>query len=183
MPWQVSPQGRCLKFLIASHFPLAHLLGLLDAHKIMPKIDLEIVKRVLEENNTDIQKLNAIIEDLKHQIQIEEEERANRTPPVKKQFVVLLSDSDGQLTEKDITGWILQIPEDDSPVTTCERIIRATHNYNATPKGRRLPVKTIGEACEVVGPKFMKEEHVWVKTKTPILAVATPNTIPRDSSD
>ena len=112
----------------------------------MPKIDLDIVKRVLEQNNTDIQKLNAIIDDLKLQIQIEEEERANRPPPVKKQFVVLLADADGALAEKDITGWILQIPEDDSPAVTSERIIRATYNYNATPKGRRLPVKTIGEA-------------------------------------
>jgi hypothetical protein len=149
----------------------------------MPKIDLDIVKRVLEQNNTDIQKLNAIIDDLKLQIQIEEEERANRPPPVKKQFVVLLADADGALAEKDITGWILQIPEDDSPATTSERIIRATHNFNATPKGQRLPVKTIGEACEAVGPKFMKEENVWVKTKTPILAVATPNTIPTDTSE
>ena len=149
----------------------------------MPKIDLDIVKRVLEQNNTDIQKLNAIIDDLKLQIQIEEEERANRPPPVKKQFVVLLADADGALAEKDITGWILQIPEDDSPAVTSERIIRATYNYNATPKGRRLPVKTIGEACEVVGHKFMKEENVWVKTKTPILAVATPNTIPTDNSE
>ncbi len=149
----------------------------------MPKIDLEIVKRVLENNNTDIQKFNAIIDDLKHEIQIEEEERANRPPPVKKQFVVLLADADGALAKKDITGWILQIPEDDSPVTTSERIIRATYNYNATPKGRRFPVRTIGEACEVVGPKFMKEENVWVKTKTPILAVATPNTIPTDNSE
>lgn len=149
----------------------------------MPKIDLDIVKRVLEQNNTDIQKLTAIIDDLKLQIQIEEEERANRPPPVKKQFVVLLADADGTLAEKDITGWILQIPEDDSPAVTSERIIRATYNYNATPKGRRLPVKTIGEACEVVGPKFMKEENVWVKTKTPILAVATPNTIPTDNSE
>ena len=149
----------------------------------MPKIDLDIVKRVLEQNNTDIQKLNAIIDDLKLQIQIEEEERANRPPPVKKQFVVLLADADGALAEKDITGWILQIPEDDSPAVTSERIIRATYNYNATPKGRRLPVKTIGEACEVVGPKFMKEENVWVKTKTNILAVATPNTIPTDNSE
>ncbi|NCG09207.1 MAG: hypothetical protein GWO81_06525 [Verrucomicrobia bacterium] len=149
----------------------------------MPKIDLDIVKRVLEQNNTDIQKLTAIIDDLKLQIQIEEEERANRPPPIKKQLVVLLADNDGTLAEQDITGWILQIPEDDSPVTASERIIRATHNYNATPKGRRLPVKTIGEACEVIGPKFMKEENVWVKTKTPVLAVATPNTIPTDNSE
>ena len=81
----------------------------------MPKIDLEEVSRALKNNNTDIQKINEIMADLKMVIQAEEEERANRPPPVKKQFVVALADADGALADEDITGWVLQIPEDDHP--------------------------------------------------------------------
>lgn len=149
----------------------------------MPKIDLEEVSRALKNNNTDIQKINEIMADLKMVIQAEEEERANRPPPVKKQFVVALADADGALADKDITGWVLQIPEDDHPATAGERVMRAAYAYNTTPKGSRLPVQSIGEACEAVGPKFMKEENVWVKTRTPILAVAVPNKIPTDNCD
>ena len=149
----------------------------------MHKIDLELITQVLQNNNTDIQKINAIMDDLKMAVRAEEEERANRPPPVKKQFVMLLTDPDGSLAERDLTGWVLQIPEDDSPVVVTERVTRAAYQYNITPKGRRLPVKSLGEACEVVTAKLLREENVWVKTKTPVLAVTAPNAIPMETQD
>ena len=44
----------------------------------MPKIDIETIKQILHRNESDIQKVNSILEDLKLEIQIQEEERANR---------------------------------------------------------------------------------------------------------
>ncbi len=149
----------------------------------MPKIDVETLKFILQRNETDIRKINEIMQDINMELQAEEEERANRPPPVKKQFVVMLADHDGSLADKDITGWIAQIPEDDSPTTTAPRIISAAYEFNTTPKGRRMPVQTIGEACEVVSAKLFKEQNVWVKTKTPILAVPVDNAIPTDTSE
>lgn len=147
----------------------------------MSKIDIETIKQILHRNESDIQKINSILEDLKQEILILEEERANRPPPVKKQFVVLLADADGTLTDRDITGWVLQIPEDDSTTSAPERIITAAYEYNTTPKGRRIPVQSVGEACEVVTAKLFKEQNVWVKTKTPVLAVAVPNKLPTET--
>ena len=46
-----------------------------------------------------------------------------------------------------------------------------------------MPVQTIGEACEVVSAKLFKEQNIWVKTKTPILAVPVDNAIPMDTSE
>jgi len=146
----------------------------------MPKIDVETVKSILQRNEPDIRKVAEIMQDIEMELKAEEEERANRPPPVKKQFTVVLSDPEGELSGKDITGWVLQIPEEDSPATAPERVIRAAYEFNATPKGRRLPVQTIGEACEVVTAKLMKEQNVWVKTKTPILAITAPNQIPTE---
>lgn len=147
----------------------------------MAKIDIDTIKQILHRNEFDIKKVNAIMDDLKQEIQIQEEERANRPPPVKKQFVVVLADSDGALAERDITGWVLQIPEEESVSEAPQKIISAAYEYNATPKGRRIPVQTLGEACEVVSAKLLKEQNVWVKTKTPVLAVAAPNQLPSDS--
>lgn len=146
----------------------------------MPKIDVETLKFILQRNETDIRKVNDILQDIEMELQAEEEERANRPPPVKKQFSIVLADSEGALAGKDITGWVVQIPEDDSVTVAPERIIRAAYEYNATPKGRRMPVQTIGEACEAVSAKFFKEQNIWVKTKVPVLAVATANKIPTE---
>jgi hypothetical protein len=146
----------------------------------MPKIDVETIKFILQRNETDIRKINDILQDIQQELQAEEEERANRPPPVKKQFSIVLADSEGALAGKDLTGWVVQIPEDDSVTVAPDRIIRAAYEYNATPKGRRMPVQTIGEACEAVSAKFFKEQNIWVKTKVPVLAVATANKIPTE---
>ena len=149
----------------------------------MPKIDIDTLKFILQRNESDIRKISAIMEEIKLELQAEEEEKANRPPPVKKQFVVMLSDPDGSMADIDITGWVLQIPEDDSMVTAPEKVISAAYEFNTTPKGRRMPVQTIGEACEAVSAKIFKEQNVWIKTKTPVLAVPVNNQIPTETSE
>jgi hypothetical protein len=149
----------------------------------MPKIDVETLKFILQRNETDIRKINEIMSDIQIELQAEEEERANRPPPVKKQFSIVLADDGGLLEGKDLTGWVVQIPEDDSVTVAPERIIRAAYEFNTTPKGRRMPVETIGEACEIVTAKLFKEQNIWVKTKVPVLAVATNNKIPMEKVD
>lgn len=149
----------------------------------MPKIDVETLKFILQRNETDIRKINDIMQEIEMELKAEEEERANRPPPVKKQFSIVLADNDGILADKDLTGWVVQIPEDDSVTVAPERITRAAYEYNTTPKGRRMPVQTIGEACEAVTAKFFKEQNIWVKTKIPVLAVATQNQIPMEKTE
>ena len=149
----------------------------------MAKIDVETLKYILQRNETDIRKINEIMQDIQMELQAEEEERANRPPPVKKQYTILLSDNDGSLVKKDLTGWIVQIPEDESATSTGDRIIRAAHEFNTTPKGIRMPVKTIGEACEAVTAKNFKEQQVWVRTKTPVMVVAAPNALPMERTE
>lgn len=145
----------------------------------MPKVDIDIVKMVLTRNEVDVRKVAQIIEDIQVEVnaQIDDEDKP---PPVKKQFVMMVSDPQGHLEGKDLTGWVLQIPEEDSPYTAEERLCRGAYDYNATKKGSRNPVKTIGEACEYVTTRFFKEHNVWVKNKEPVLVVRTTNKIPTD---
>lgn len=149
----------------------------------MPKIEVETLKFILQRNEPDVRKVAAIMEEVAMELKAEEEEKANRPPAVKKQFVVLLSDADGSLAKKDLTGWVLQIPEADNPATTPEKVITAAYEFNTTPKGRRMPIETIGEACEAISAKFFKEQQVWVKTKTPLLIIPVNNKIPMDKSE
>ncbi len=79
----------------------------------MPKIDIETLKFILQRNEPDIRKIAGIMQEIELELKAEEEEKALRPPAVKKQNVLLVSDPDGSLKEKDIVGWIAQIPEDD----------------------------------------------------------------------
>lgn len=149
----------------------------------MPKIDVETLKFILQRNETDIRKVAEIMNEIELELKAEEEERALRPPAVKKQFVMLVSDPEGVLDKKDMVGWVAQIPEDDSIASTAGRIHSAAYEHNATPKGSRMPVETVGEACEVITAKLFKEQNVWVKSKTPLLIVSIDNKIPIDKAE
>lgn len=146
----------------------------------MAKVDLDLVKLILQRNLDDPTTITQVMEDinleLKAQAELEE-----KPPPVKKQYVMLVSDPEGELEGKDLVGWVVQIPEEDSVQTANERLIRGAYDFMQTPKGRRLPVQSIGEACEHVSARLFKEHQVWVRTKEPVLLVTTDNKIPLES--
>ncbi len=144
----------------------------------MAKVDLDLLKFVLQKNEIDIRKVNSIIEDIEQEIKIQKEENPP-APRIPKQFAVMISDPEGQLPEADFVAWVLQMPEEDSPALLQEKIHQAAYDFNQTPKGRRMPVKSVGEACEVVPARIFKEHQVWVKTKEPVLMLRTDNAIPR----
>lgn len=146
----------------------------------MAKVDLDIVKYVLEHSDQfDVRQVAGLIEQI-NKAQEEIDSEKPKTPTVKKQFVILVSDPNNELPDNDFVGWVAQIPEDDSPATTEERLHKAAYEFNTTPRGRKLPVTTIGEACESVPARLLKENDVWVKTKEPVLIVKSNNAIPMD---
>ena len=142
-------------------------------------MDLELVKMVLQRNELEVTQVAQIIEDINVELaaQVDEEEKP---PPVKKQFVMLVSDPEEKLAGENLVGWVLQLPEDDSPYVVTERLIRSAYEHNQSKKGRRLPVKTIGEVCEHVPARLAKEQNLWIKTKEPVLLVRTDNLVPTD---
>ncbi len=145
----------------------------------MPKIDVSKVAEILKKNQIDPSVLRRVIEEMNLAVQ-PELGKEEKPPPVKKQFVVLVSDPEGRLPKNDFVGWVLQIPENESPATTPDRIFRSVYDYNTTKKGRLYPAKTVGEALENISAKNFKEADVWVKTKTPVLVLKTDNEIPKE---
>ena len=145
----------------------------------MPKIEVNKVAEILKKNDISPAILRRIIEEMNLAVQPDPAEE-EKPPAVKKQFVILVSDPDGRMPKNDFVGWVLQIPENESPATTRDRIFRSTYDFNTTKKGQLLPAKTVGEAIENVPAKFFKEADVWVKTKTPVLVLKTDNEIPKE---
>lgn len=148
------------------------------------KASIETVNTVLCEEELEPNRITKILRKIEEQAAAEAEaDKANREPPVKKQFVIVVSDPRGTLPSEDYVGWVCQIPEDDPTADTVDRIIRASYEYNISKKGRKYPVKTIGEACEAVGQRFMKEQNVAVKNRVPVTILRTDNKIPEIESD
>ncbi|MDF3059497.1 MAG: hypothetical protein K0R17_3712 [Rariglobus sp.] len=148
----------------------------------MPKIDVNKVAEILKRNEVEPALLRQIVEEMNLLVQPEVDEE--KPPTQKKQFAILISDPEGRLPEgNDFVGWILQIPENESVMTTVERICKGAYEFNTTKKGRLMPAKTIGEALEHIPAKHFKEAGVFVKTKTPVLMLKTDNEIPTEATD
>jgi hypothetical protein len=149
----------------------------------MAKIEIELVAEVLQENELDKATVDRIVRQLTRAAEkAADEAAAEREPQVKKQWIIVVSDPEGQIPEEDFVGWVLQVPENDPPAAAVERLIQAAHAYHATRRGQKFPAKSFGEACEVVGGKFLKESNVTVKTKLPVTVLKTDNELPADES-
>lgn len=144
----------------------------------MSKVKVSDVAEVLKKHQADPVLLRAVVEELNAQAKNDEGEE--KAPPQKKQFVIIISDPEGKLPKKDLTGWVVQIPEDASPFSTLDRVFKGSYDFNATKKGRLLPVKSVGDALESGSAKLFKEAELWVKTKLPCGVVVTDNVLPKD---
>jgi hypothetical protein len=144
----------------------------------MPKIDVNKVAEILKKNHIDPAVLRRVVEEMNLAVQPDPAE-GEQPPPVKKQFVILVSDPNGKMPKADLVGWVLQIPEDESPASCQERLLKGTYDYNASKKGRLHPARTVGEAVENVPGKFFREAELWVKTKTPVIVLRTDNEVPK----
>lgn len=145
----------------------------------MSKIEVNKVADILRRSLTDPAEMRRVIEEIEKEIENRREASAEAPPAQKKQFVILISDPDGEMPETDLAGWVVQLPEDASPLSTVERIAKAAYDFNASRAGRKLPVATIPEALECVATKFFKEVDVAVKTKVPVQVLRTDNKLPR----
>lgn len=145
----------------------------------MPKIEVSQVADILKRHKLEPSLLREIVQELNEVTQPGADDDI-KPPPMKKQFVVLLSDPAGKLPQHDLVGWVVQIPENASPHSTTDRIFKGAYDYNASKRGRLLPVKSVGEALESAGAKYFKEAELWVKTKTPVSVMVTDNILPKD---
>lgn len=150
----------------------------------MAKVDIEIVEAALKLEDLDSQKRAQIMNRIKSESEaiISDKEKE---PVVKKQFVIVVSDPYGKIasTGMDFSGWVAQIPEDDSPQSAIDKINQATSDFNLTPKGRRIPISNMADFFKFSSQKINKENKIWVKTKEPVLVCLTNGKIEKSYGD
>jgi len=156
-------------------------------------IKLQAVVAALQETIEDQEKINEILDLLSsNTVAVDEAAQAEEAvdaseetgndeegePKPKQQYVMLVSDTNKIIT-KDLVGWVLQIPEDDDVATVIDSIKNGAYNFNASKKGQKYPVSSIGQAIANVPNKFFKTNNLKIKTKEPVQIITTNNVLPR----
>ena len=146
----------------------------------MAKVDIDLVEMVLKRSKVDSNQVARIIEDIKFESEAAKE-NSGKEPPVKKQFVFIVNDPYGKIAKTgfEFSGWVAQIPADDSPQSALQKLHYGAYDFNITPKGRKLPIKTIDEAVRFGSAKIYKEHKIWLKNKEPVLLIPTNGKLPK----
>lgn len=145
----------------------------------MAKIEVSQVAEILKKKRLSPEILREVVEEM-NEITQPAADADIAAPAPKKQFVILLSDPEGKLPNRDMVGWVLQIPENASPFSTVDRVCKGAYDFNASKRGRMLPVTSIGDALESASAKYFKEAELWIRTKLPVAVVRTDNVLPKD---
>lgn len=135
------------------------------------KVEIGIVEAALKKHDIEPPIVAEILSDLKS-----ETEETEKAPPIKKQYVIVISDPQNRVPEG-LVGWAVQIEEGKHVSKALETLYDCAALYNNTPKGHRLPVDSVGLAMEVLPPKITKEAGLWIKTREPVYVVTTDNVL------
>ncbi len=134
-------------------------------------VSLDLVALALKEAKLPPAQTREILESLNTKAAEIEATKEPKAPRAKTQFVLVQTEPS--------TAWVVSIPEADGPHTVVDRMVQAAHAFNATKKGRLLPVKTLSEAFENLKPKVYKEADISkIHTRLPVAVIKTVNKLP-----
>ena len=148
----------------------------------MAKIDLEVVKRILKRADLESAVMSEILGELQSAVaDTASGDGEPKAAPEKKQFIIVVADNDGLLTDKELVGWVLQLPEEENMLSVSEKLLKTAKAFNLSKRGRKHPVETLGELCEYVPSRIFKEQKLYLKTKAPVLVVPMTNALDLDA--
>lgn len=87
--------------------------------------------------------------------------KEEKPPKAKLQTVMLINDPDGSLAKAGITslgGWVIQMDRDAPVSAVVDRLKEGALVFNRSPKGRKSPVKSLGEAIHYMTAKHLLDE-------------------------
>lgn len=133
----------------------------------MSKISIEEVESALLKQNLDKQVVATVIKDLTEVVQ-EEKENRDTTPKQKNEFLIVLSDPNDELKDRDLTGWVVQMKQGDDAGLVLDKIRQAAHDTNAAKKRKKNIIKTLTCAFSGIKRAFLKSRNIMIKTKHPV---------------
>ncbi len=122
------------------------------------------VSETLRENGIKPEVAKNVLNELK---KVNEQTKEEKTPSkrAKKQLVAYIID-ENNLVKEPFIGYIMEIEDSGNPSESFQRVKEAAKNFNSSRKGRKIPVKTVGQTFEFVPKRFWKQEGKATNPKT-----------------
>jgi hypothetical protein len=144
------------------------------------KVDLEDIQLALSQHGVEQKLAQQIINDVK---QAAEDAKGGNGPAKKTKYKYLIVASDPDGTKKTLIEntpmWVFKVPDEEKHTDVLPRFYKGVYDFNAkSRKGRKNPVKTVGDGIQAVGSKHFKPNKTPILTKEPVIVLVTDNKIP-----
>lgn len=143
----------------------------------MSKVSIEDVEQILQQSKLDQSVVLKVLSDLE---KLAEENKNEKSPAQKNKFQhgIVISDPENKLAGIELTGWVVKMEDSKDMTQAVSKISAAAKDFNNNSrKGKKNPIKTIGEACQHVAAKFFKSQEIKVVTKEPVMVLVTDNNV------
>lgn len=140
----------------------------------MSKISIEDVEQTLLSQKIEPAKVSSIIKELNEVIEETKSEKVT-LPKTKNEFLIILSDPNGELKDKELTGWVITQRQGDDAATALDKIRTAAKSTDEAKKRKKSIMTTFGEAMQNIKRKFIKDTGIMIKSKNPVRVLITGN--------
>jgi hypothetical protein len=145
------------------------------------KVDLADVEHILTKYKIDQKVIENVVEEAKQAAEDAKGDGAEQGgKKLKYKYLIVASDPDKQIPNlENIPMWVFKVPDDEKHTEVLPRFFKGVYAYNAgSRKGKKNPIKSIGDGIQAVGTKFFKPAKSPILTKEPVIVLVTDNKIP-----
>ncbi len=144
------------------------------------KVDLADVEHIISKYKVDAKTADKIIEEIKQAAEDAKGDAGGAEKKTKYKYLIVASDPDKQVPNlENIPMWVFKVPDEENHTEVLPRFFKGVYAFNAgSRKGKKNPVKTVGDGIQAVGTKFFKPAKSPIVTKQPVIVLVTDNKIP-----
>ena len=135
----------------------------------------------LNKLNVDRKTIDTAVEEIVKAAQEAREDNAAAGPKKKYKHLIVASDPTGANRKllEETPMWVFKVPEEEKHTEVMDRFFKGVYDFNANSrKGRKNPVKTVGDGIQNVPTKHFKPNKSPVLTKEAVIVLITDNKIP-----
>jgi len=144
------------------------------------KIDIDEIPQILLSLKVDQKTVQQVADKLREVAEDNAAEAGPKGPKSKYKYLVVASDPDNLYPQlENIPMWVFKVKDEEKHTDVLPRFFKGVYDFNAkSRKGKKNPIKSVGDGIQTVGPKFFKPEKSPILTKNPVIVLKTDNKIP-----
>lgn len=144
------------------------------------KIDIDEIPQILLSLKIDSKTVQQVADKLREVAEDNAADAGPKAPKGKYKYLIVASDPENKYPDiENVPMWVFKVKDEEKHTEVLPRFFKGVYDFNAkSRKGRKNPIKSVGDGIQAVGAKHFKPEKSPILTKEPVIILKTDNKIP-----